>query len=408
MQKKIFSFFKVKLNFSKKRGNVRVGPDLSQSEIPEKVPKQLTRRIVLSQLNGFFDPAGLLVPFIMRGKIMMRLLWIGEMKNAGWDVLIPAVQQEEWVKFYKQVFDIEKLKFQRCVKPVNAVDEEPVLVVFCDGSESAYGACVYLRWRLKNGCFESRLVVAKGKITPVRTMTIVRIELSGAIVGKRLKVFLESEGRIKFRRVYFLVDSEIVLAMIQRQSYGFNTYASVRIGEIQQSTNPGDWYWLDGRSNVADWITRGKDTHDLGEGTVWQKGPKFLEQEEKDWPIRQDCKVLEIPEMIRVVMKCVANTTHTLADIINISRYSKYLRLIRVTARILALRKRNPGPSLKNIGIEPVKADYEEAVKFWIKDCQSGLREEEMKSKYARLAPRKTDQGVWAVGARMERWTEMS
>ena len=54
----IFSF-KVKLNFSKKRGNARVGPDLSQSEIPEKVPKQLTRRIVLSQLNGFFDPAGM-------------------------------------------------------------------------------------------------------------------------------------------------------------------------------------------------------------------------------------------------------------------------------------------------------------------------------------------------------------
>ena len=84
-------------------------------------------------------------------------------------------------------------------------------------------------------------------------MTIVRIKLSGAIVGERRKVFVESELCIEFQRVYFSVDSEIVLALIQRESYRFNTtYASVR---IQQNTNPGDWYWLEGKENIADWIT---------------------------------------------------------------------------------------------------------------------------------------------------------
>ena len=182
-------FYRVKLNFSRKRGKIREGPDLQRDDIPAHIPVKLTRRIVLSQLNGFFDPQGLLVPFIIRGKMMMRLLWTGEMRKAGWDDPIPCAQQEAWVQFYQQVFDVESLKFPRCIRPLEASEEDPVLIIFCDGSETAYGACMYIRWKLKSGEFESRLVMAKGKITPVKLMTIVRIELSGAIIGKRLNVF---------------------------------------------------------------------------------------------------------------------------------------------------------------------------------------------------------------------------
>ena len=140
--------------------------------------------------------------------------------------------------------------------------------------------------------------------------------------------FFESESRIKIRQFYFVVDSEIVLAMIQRESYGFNTYASVRIGEIQQSTNPRDWYWLEGRENVADWITRGKDPKELATGTLWQNGPKFLEREEHTWPIRQDCNILEIPETIRAVMACKVEVSPSIGEVIKIERYSKYMLLM--------------------------------------------------------------------------------
>ena len=37
---------------------------------------------------------------------------------------------------------------------------------------------------------------------------------------------------LKLSKVLHMVDSEIVQAMIQRDSYGFNTFAANRIGEI--------------------------------------------------------------------------------------------------------------------------------------------------------------------------------
>ena len=84
-----------------------------------------------------------------------------------------------------------------------------------------------------------------------------RKELEAAVISKRLMMFICQEMRYDFENIYFFVDSEIVLAMINRENYGFNTYAALRIGEIQKATKPEQWAWVDGKMNIADWITRG-------------------------------------------------------------------------------------------------------------------------------------------------------
>lgn len=48
--------FEVHLNFSTKRRNVRTEPDLQVSEVPDQLPQKLTRRLVLQQVMGVFDP----------------------------------------------------------------------------------------------------------------------------------------------------------------------------------------------------------------------------------------------------------------------------------------------------------------------------------------------------------------
>ena len=55
------------------------------------------------------------------------------------------------------------------------------------------------------------------------------------------------------RHISHSEDSEIVKAMISKESCGFNTYAANRIGEIQQETNPSEWVWTAGSLNIADW-----------------------------------------------------------------------------------------------------------------------------------------------------------
>ena len=54
-----------------------------------------------------------------------------------------------------------------------------------------------------------------------------------------------------------IVDSQIVQCMIQKESYGFQTFVATRVGEIQSGTKPSEWFWINGHENVADLISRG-------------------------------------------------------------------------------------------------------------------------------------------------------
>ena len=53
--------FDVYLNFSPKRRKLRTGPDLNLENVSMKIP--LTKRMILSQINGTYDPLGLSEPF---------------------------------------------------------------------------------------------------------------------------------------------------------------------------------------------------------------------------------------------------------------------------------------------------------------------------------------------------------
>ena len=74
---------------------------------------------------------------------------------------------------------------------------------------------------------------------------------------------IEAQCKYKLQKCYHIVDSQIVHAMIQKESYGLNTLAATQIGEIQEGTNVEDWYWTESKHNIADWLTRGKTTRDI-------------------------------------------------------------------------------------------------------------------------------------------------
>ena len=142
-------------------------------------PYVLTRRLVVSQAARVYDPLGLVIPATLLAKVLTRKLCMKDEnesnKSFDWDEIMPEKMKKEWLSFFLELYHVESLYFPRCVKPIDATEELPWLIVFSDGSQIAYDACAYIRWKTKDGRCESFLLAAKNRIAPTRQLTIPRL-----------------------------------------------------------------------------------------------------------------------------------------------------------------------------------------------------------------------------------------
>ena len=394
--------FKVKLNFSRKIKNVREGPNLGENEINENLPDCLTRRSVYSQVQSIYDPMGLIVPFTLGAKILMRELITIISKNDpqvnSWDLPMDNVLREKWKEFFGEMFALEGICFQRCVKPENYVGN-PDMIIFSDASMLAYGACVYVRWKLSSGGFKANLLMAKNKIAPMKQLTMPRLEMCGAVLSCRLRSTIERHCDWKFDSVIHITDSSIVRAQIQKESHGFGTFVANRVAEIQNKSNPKEWYWTKSENNPADMTTRYCNPKLLGSDTVWQNGPRFLEEPFETWPISQSCEVT-LPDIILNKLTCSLNKViMPPSGIVDISRFSNYNKLLRVTARVMSV---GTSRSFKSIGSNPALENINKAEEYIIKGEQRKL-DTNWKVKYQRLGPSLSN-GILFVGERIANW----
>jgi len=176
--------------------------------------------------------------------------------------------------------------------------------------------------------------------------------------------------------------------MIQKNSYGFNTFAATRIGEIKEGTSQTDWYWVESEHNIADCLTRGNKPSDIGLESIWQKGPEFLTQPEDEWPITRNYLEPQLQERVKTAMATnIERFQDTLAGRIDITKYSNYNKLLRVTARIMKIYDRNPISSLKNATSELTPHDVEKVELFWIREAQQNMGKDIENGKYKRLCP---------------------
>ena len=115
--------------------------------------------------------------------------------------------------------------------------------------------------------------------------------------------------------------------MINKDSYGFNTFVATRVGEIQAKTNPDEWYWVESRFNVAGLISRGEDIKEMCNHSTWQNGPHFLALPVSEWPLHlEHIPSEELPERIGYAFASAGILRGK--PVIDIDRFSNYMRLI--------------------------------------------------------------------------------
>lgn len=145
---------------------------------------------------------------------------------------------------------------------------------------------LYLRWETRDKVIV-KLVESKAKLTPLdQKGDVIMAELCGAVFATRLKRYFEKHCHINVKQWIHFVDSQTILAAIQKDSYGYQTFVANRIGEIQKAGQVEDWRWIEGKRNIADILTRGATPEEINEGSEWQQGPEFLKFPETDWPMK--------------------------------------------------------------------------------------------------------------------------
>ena len=405
--------FRAKLNFSPRVRNVRESEDLKCHEIPEKLPSTLTHRMVLSQVSSIYDPLGLITPFVLQSKLLLRSLCVRnsevqDQNTAGegsWDTPMDDQMREKWINFFREFFEVETIEFPRCIKPEGAIGD-PILVVFSDGSKYAYGTCAYIRWETGDGHYVSRLIAAKNRIAPTRQLSIPRLELCGAVLGARLREKVTKALPYKFDRVFHLVDSMIVRAQIQKESYGFGTFTATRVAEIQTKTEKKEWWWIPGEHNPADLTTRATDPRDLGSRSIWQGGPNFLRKSIEEWPINQSCNVesRDLPDVAsglthNVKGDSTANRNCKFDDV-DLSRYTDVNVLLRVSSILLKIaRSKSFRQNVNKMNAQ----DLLDAEHEWIEYVQQDMKSD-WRTSFKRLGAEVNDKGIVVVGSRMAEW----
>ena len=149
-----------------------------------------------------------------------------------------------------------------------------------DASTKAYAAAVYVRV-VDEDVVHTSLMCAKSRVAPVKTQTIPRLELLGAVLLARLmdSVMKALSGIISIDNVFYWADSITVVCWI-RNNKNWKQYVMRRVEEIRKLSLTDKWNHCSGAHNPADLATRGVPGDQLNKNLLWWTGFDFIKSRE--------------------------------------------------------------------------------------------------------------------------------
>ena len=103
------------------------------------------------------------------------------------------------------------------------------------------------------------LVMAKSRVTPIKFVSIPRLELAVATLPMKVSVMLRKELTIhsKFKE-YFWKDTQVVLSYINSNSKRFKIFVANRVQLIKENLDVSQkWIGIDSKFNSANDTSRG-------------------------------------------------------------------------------------------------------------------------------------------------------
>lgn len=326
-----------------------------------------TRRGLLSMMSSIYDPLGFVAPYILEARAIIQDLC---RKKLDWDDEIPQEDLDRWQLWLQELPKLEHFTIERCLKPKDFGSIASCqLHNFSDASERGYGAVSYLRLVDCNGKIHCSFVLGKSRLTPMKKVTIPRLELSAAATATKVSSMIRRELDLPIDEDIYWTDSTCALGYITNEDRRFKTFVANKISVIHENSQPSQWRYVNTKLNPADDASRGLSAEELVNNERWIKGPDFLWSSEDDWPKLPDTTIAvqeDDPE-VKEEIKAVSFATNSGMNPIDrmIHYYSSWYRLkkhfawiLRYRNRLLrAVRARKDKEALKYVQIAPLTTE---------------------------------------------------
>ncbi|GFS68537.1 putative RNA-directed DNA polymerase from transposon X-element [Trichonephila clavipes] len=253
---------------------------------------EISKRNVLAMVHKIFDPLGILSPTTLLPKVLLQEAWKLKLK---WDDPLPENIQKIFRKWRDEIVYLEKVNIPRYVE----INENSELHLFVDACKCSYGACVYIRIVTPLGV-KIRLIRAKSRVAPLKTMTIPRLELMACCIGARLVHSVYAALDVPDLKIIAWSDSMVALWWLKNHG-DWSVFGANRVNEINSLVSSQFWRHVPGELNPSDLLSRGISPR-LFSDSLWWEGPSWLLEPPSNWPIdRLACETSEVEREKRKV-----------------------------------------------------------------------------------------------------------
>lgn len=150
---------------------------------------------------SIYDPLGFLTPFTLTAKSLLQELC---KKNLGWDEEVPQRTRKQWTKWTDGLNLLSEFKVQRCFKNKGfGKVMHAQLHNFADASDQGYGTVSYMRLVNTNNNVHVTFVMGKGRVAPIKGITIPRLELAAAVLAVKVDKLLKSSLQLQLDHSMF-------------------------------------------------------------------------------------------------------------------------------------------------------------------------------------------------------------
>ncbi|XP_003740487.1 uncharacterized protein LOC100905127 [Galendromus occidentalis] len=319
---------------------------LSDIDKVSEAEKPITKRQVLRVVASIFDPVGWLIPFTLRGKLLIQQLWSQTLR---WDDPLSGPELDSFRRWTQEIPTLSALRIPRLYGDSTRRISGYQLHVFGDASEKAYAGAAYLQTLYVDGGSNCSLLMSKSRVAPREKISLPRLELLAAVLSARLRAFVVERLDVKLDKTTHYTDSAVTYYWcIAEDPTRWKTWVCNRVMEIQKLTSSNEWFHVEGKHNIADIASRGVSAEDLISNSEWFGAPSWLSEPGDRRPVKRLRAGCDETESISKELRLVVTPAVVTPALIDLQRFSGWEKAIRVMANVLRFvqvcRRRDPVP----------------------------------------------------------------